>query len=72
MQQILAPDILELTKDLSPTVSGVAALVGILLWLFGAYSHRFWLAMIVTVTAGIVLTGGLLPGRPALGTNWRL
>lgn len=56
----LDPDILDLTRQLSPPVNAVAALVGALLWLFGAYSHRFWLAMVVTVTAGVV---GLYLGR---------
>jgi hypothetical protein len=58
--QILDPDILDLTRQLSPSIPVVAVLVGLFLWMFGAYSHRFWLAMAVTVAAGVI---GLFAGR---------
>ena len=58
--QVLAPDLLELTRLLSPSVSAVAALVGLALWLFGAHSHRFWLALVMTIAAGLI---GLALGR---------
>ncbi len=50
---LLAPDILELTRQLSPAVSALGGLVGLLLWLLGARSHRFWLSLVVTVSAGV-------------------
>lgn len=70
--KLLAPDILELTRSLSPVVCGGFFLIGLFLWLFGAASHRFWLALAVTLAAGLVglhygpdydiqpLVGGLL------------
>jgi hypothetical protein len=58
--QVLAPDILESTKQLSPLVCVVGLLLGLLLWLFGAHSHRFWLSVAITVAAGTV---GLSLGR---------
>src|SRR5947209_2342616 len=58
--QLLAPDILELTRQLSPAVTALAGLMGLLLWLFGARSHRFWLSLAVTVSAGVI---GLSLGR---------
>ena len=58
--QVLDPEFLKMTRELSPGVSGVAILIGLALWLFGAHSHRFWLALLMTVTAGLV---GLYLGR---------
>ena len=58
--QVLDPEFLALTRELSPGVSVVAGLVGLALWLFGARSHRFWLALVMTVSAGMV---GLALGR---------
>jgi hypothetical protein len=58
--QVLAPDILELTRQLSPLVSLMAVLIGLCLWLFGACSHRFWLALTLTLAAGVA---GLSLGR---------
>src|SRR5262245_42715137 len=49
---ILAPDILELSRQLSPMVCIVGLLLGALLWSLGASSYRFWLALMVTVAAG--------------------
>jgi hypothetical protein len=51
---LLAPDILEDVRQLSPAVDIVLGLVGVFLWGFGAWSHRFWLSLAVTVTAGVV------------------
>ena len=50
---VLAPEILADTRQLSPAVCAVTILLGLGLWLFGAYSHRFWLALTLTVAAGI-------------------
>lgn len=57
---ILAPDLLELTRELSPAVSGLVTGLGLLLWLFGAHAHRFWLSVLVTVAGGV---SGLVVGR---------
>ena len=58
--QVLHPDFLADTRQLSLGVSGVAIFIGLALWLFGARSHRFWLALVMTVSAGIA---GLVLGR---------
>jgi hypothetical protein len=58
--QILAPDILEEARTLSPILSGAGLLIGFLLWSLGGRTHRFWLAMIVTLTAGLL---GLTHGK---------
>lgn len=58
--QLLAPDILEEARGLSPFLSGAGLSIGFLLWSFGGRSHRFWLAMSVTLTAGLL---GLTLGK---------
>src|SRR5437660_860892 len=65
---ILAPDILELSRQLSPMVCIVGLLLGALLWSLGASSYRFWLALMVTVAAGGV---GLNLGRANGGRRTR-
>ena len=60
VMQLLAPDILEEARGLSPWMSGTGIGLGFLLWLFGGRTHRFWLAMSVTLTAGVM---GLSLGR---------
>ena len=57
--QLLAPDILEDVRELSPLLTGTGLVVGLFLWLMGARSHRFWLVLVMTLTAGIL---GLLFG----------
>lgn len=52
--QLLAPDILEVTRELSSFVCVVAFALGSGLWLFGGRTHRFWLALVITVAAGVV------------------
>jgi hypothetical protein len=52
--KLLAPDILELTRTLTPLICGVSFAIGLFLWLFGAASHRFWLALLITLTAGLI------------------
>ncbi|MFO0876866.1 MAG: hypothetical protein U0840_05785 [Gemmataceae bacterium] len=52
--QLLAPDILELTRQLSPAVCVCAFVLGLGLWVCGGYTHRFWLALVLTASAGIV------------------
>jgi hypothetical protein len=58
--QLLAPDILEEARQLSPFLSGTGLLLGVLLWSLGGRTHRFWLAMSVTLTAGLL---GLAIGK---------
>lgn len=57
---LLAPDVLELTRQLSPLVCGLLAAAGLALWLYGGRAHRFWLSAVVTVTGGVT---GLALGR---------
>jgi len=52
--QLLVPDILAATRELSPFVLGVIFTLGAGLWLYGGRTHRFWLALSVTVAAGVV------------------
>jgi hypothetical protein len=75
--QVLAPDILELTRQLSPAVSLTLFAVGLALWVYGGRTHRFWLAMVVTLGGGLFglqiardfgvqpLVGGLLTALAA-------
>ena len=56
----LAPDILEETRSLSPFLSGAGVVIGFLLWSLGGRTHRFWLAMSVTLAAGLL---GLAHGK---------
>jgi hypothetical protein len=58
--QLLAPDILEEARTLSPFISGVGLAMGFLLWLLGGRTHRFWLAMSITLGAGLL---GLVYGK---------
>lgn len=58
--QLLAPDIVEEARGLSPFLSGAGLTVGFLLWSLGGRTHRFWLAMSVTLTAGVL---GLTLGK---------
>jgi hypothetical protein len=58
---VVSPDILSDASGLSPAVSCPAFFLGLLLWLLGWRSHRFWIVLIATVAAGIV---GLYSGPP--------
>lgn len=58
--QIVAPDILEEARALPATISAAGLIVGTLLWSIGGRTHRFWLAMSVTLAAGML---GLTHGR---------
>jgi hypothetical protein len=57
---LLAPDILEEARMLSPYLSGAGLMIGFLLWSLGGRTHRFWLAMSVTLSAGLL---GLTLGK---------
>jgi hypothetical protein len=58
--QLLAPDILEVGRELSPLTSGAGLTIGFLLWSMGGRTHRFWLALSVTLSAGLL---GLALGK---------
>jgi hypothetical protein len=58
--QLLASDIVEEARSLSPFLSGTGLVLGLLLWSLGGRTHRFWLAMSVTLTAGLL---GLALGK---------
>src|SRR5262249_26385774 len=60
---LLDPDILSEARELSPLLSGTGFVLGLFLWLFGGRTHRFWLALVLTVAAGVA---GLYYG-PAYG-----
>src|SRR5437870_5786151 len=45
--QLIAPEILQETRGLSPAVSGTAMFVGLMLWLTGWTWHRFWVVLAV-------------------------
>jgi hypothetical protein len=50
---LLDPEILEAGRELSPAVAGVGLAVGAFLWLFGAWTYRFWIVVSITAVAGI-------------------
>lgn len=63
--QIVATDILEQARGLSPGVCSAGCVLGFLLWALGWRLHRFWMVLFVTVIAGIY---GLQEG-PARGVQ---
>jgi hypothetical protein len=52
--QLLAPDILDDARHLSPAVCLAAWAVGLLLWLLGWWGHRFWIVLAATTAAGVL------------------
>ena len=63
--QWIAPDILEtivggMHDGLSTVTCAVGLVLGLLLWLFGWWGHRFWIVLFTTVAAGIF---GLSSGK---------
>src|SRR5437762_2445800 len=63
LMYLVSPDILREARELPVSLLSLGVLIGVLLWMLGAYSHRFWLVLAMTVGAGI---HGLLYG-PAYG-----
>jgi hypothetical protein len=61
--QLVAPDILAEARGLPAATTGACLGIGVFLWLFGARTHRFWIALAFTLAAGLV---GLSYG-PAYG-----
>ncbi len=57
---LVAPNILEEVRQLSPFVLATGLVFGLLLWLYGGRGHRFWLALSMTVAGGLF---GLCFGR---------
>lgn len=51
--QLLIPDILADACDLSTGLIVLAIAVGLVLWLFGWWTHRFWVVLMTTVLAGV-------------------
>jgi hypothetical protein len=58
--QLLSPEILADARGLSVVLCGGGLGVGLLLWLFGWWGHRFWIVLFTTVSAGLL---GLYSGR---------
>lgn len=50
---LVDPEILAAGKGLSPALCGAGAALGGVLWLLGGRWHRFWLVLLITVTAGV-------------------
>ena len=50
---LLDPEILEAGRDLSPALPAVGLAVGAFLWFCGAWTHRFWIVLILTLGAGV-------------------
>ncbi|MCS7046457.1 MAG: hypothetical protein NZO58_08895, partial [Gemmataceae bacterium] len=61
---VVTPEFVAEACSLSPGLLGGGAAVGLVLWLFGWPTHRFWIVFLATILAGIY---GLHEG-PALGT----
>src|SRR5947209_7576181 len=57
---LIASDILEISRGLSPLFLGALFALGLFLWLFGGRTHRFWLVLLTTVLTGLY---GLCHGR---------
>lgn len=65
--QVLLPEIVAEARDLSLPLLILGGLAGLMLWLAGWWSHRFWVVLIATVTAGVVgLYQGNVLGMPPL------
>jgi hypothetical protein len=58
--QLVAPDILAEARGLPLGTTATCLAIGLFLWLFGARTHRFWIALSITIVAGLV---GLNNGR---------
>jgi MFS family permease len=52
--QLLAPDIIAEVRGLSVTACAIGLVLGMALWLFGWWGHRFWIVLSGTVLAGLL------------------
>lgn len=51
--QLIAPDILADARGMAAAIYGLGLVLGLALWLFGWWGHRFWIVLFTTVIAGI-------------------
>jgi hypothetical protein len=51
--ELIAPDIMQDVRLLSPSLCLAGFLLGLVLWLTGWWGHRFWVVLAATVTAGV-------------------
>ena len=51
---LVAPDILNEVRQLPWYLLAIGLALGLLLWLFGGRSHRFWLVLLMTVVGGVL------------------
>ena len=58
--QLILPDILAEARGFTVAFSVAGLSVGLLLWLFGWWGHRFWIVLTATLGAGI---WGLYSGK---------
>jgi hypothetical protein len=52
--QLVAPDILAEARGLPMGTTAGCFAIGLFLWMFGARTHRFWIALSITLAAGLV------------------
>lgn len=52
--QLVAPDILADACGLSPGLASAGVAIGLVLWLLGWWSHRFWIVLTTTLLAGLI------------------
>jgi hypothetical protein len=62
---LLAPDLLADARELSLPVTAAGLALGLVLWLFGWWGHRFWIVLSATLAGGIA---GLVES-PAYGVQ---
>jgi hypothetical protein len=51
--QLIDPEILADAQGLSPALSLAGLAIGLIVWLMGWWSHRFWIVLCTTTAAGI-------------------
>lgn len=61
--QLLLPEILAELTPLSPALLAIGGTAGLILWIAGWWSHRFWIVLSATILGGL---NGLLYG-PTMG-----
>lgn len=66
--QLVIPEILAQARGLSMGVLVFALATGVFLWMFGWWSHRFWVVLTTTVLAGIhgLLEGAAFQAQPLI------